>query len=155
MCGGDGEVVKLNGVYTPMARTHDVKRGNGASGEVMSRLRWSLVGEGVGCYVPPSAAYPTGRTKGDPLEFSALGCLSAGRPHNRTEHQRPTRTYATWMMNAIEMNLTHKRSSAMGRGFLDRGVAQYTQSCRMPVGPVVVKKRGSTARLMGRPVWDY
>jgi hypothetical protein len=30
--GGQGG--KLNGVYTPMARTHDVKRGNGASGEV-------------------------------------------------------------------------------------------------------------------------
>ena len=83
-------------------------------------------GEGVGCYVPPnpSAAYTgIGRTKGDPLEFSALGCLSAGRPHNRTESQRPTRTYATRVMNAIEMNLTHQRPSTMGIGFLDRGVA--------------------------------
>ena len=49
--------------------------------------------EGVGCrYIPlPSqaAAYytVTGRTKEGPLEFSVLGCLSAGRRHNRTENQ--------------------------------------------------------------------
>jgi len=66
-----------------MARTHDVKRGNGANGEV--KPAEMEFGEGVGCYVPPSAAY-TDKTKGDPLEFSALGCLSAGRPRHRTEY---------------------------------------------------------------------
>jgi hypothetical protein len=65
--GGRGG--RLNGVYTPIARAHDVKRGNGASGEVNPPAEMEF-GEGVGCYVPPSAAY-TGRMKGDPLEFSA------------------------------------------------------------------------------------
>jgi hypothetical protein len=104
-CVGGRGGGKLNGVYTPMARTHDVKRGNGASGEVTAEMEFSWRRSWL-LRSPPSAAY-TGRTKGDPLEFSALGCLSAGRPHNRTENQRPTRTYATWMTNAIEMNLTH------------------------------------------------
>jgi len=37
----------------------------------------------------------------------------------------------------------------MRSGFLDRGVAQYAKTAS--VGPVVVKKRGSTDRLMEGP----
>lgn len=73
-------------------------------------------GEVVGCYVPLSAS-DTGRTKGDPLEFSVLGCLSAGHPRNQTENQRPTLTYATWMMSAIEMNPHPSKTVNYGEGF--------------------------------------
>lgn len=50
LCGGE-QGGKLSGVYAPMARTHDVKRGNGASGEVKPRLRWSLAKELVATFL--------------------------------------------------------------------------------------------------------